>query len=108
MAKSYSTLRAKMTPEARAKAEEQTRIILQEMPLQELRQARKMSQEAMAKSLHTRQSNVSRIEKRTDMYISTLRNVIKAVGGDLEIVARFPDGSVRINQFEELDEPVTA
>ena len=106
MAKSYSTLRAQMSPEARTKSEEQTRQLLQEMPLQELRQARKMSQEQIAKNLHTRQSNVSRIEKRTDMYISTLRSVIKAMGGDLEIVARFPDGDVRINQFEELDEAV--
>jgi len=97
-----------MTPEARAKAEEQTQTLLREMPLQELRQARKMSQEEMAKNLHTRQSNVSRIEKRADMYISTLRSVIKAMGGDLEIVARFPDGSVRINQFKELDEALTA
>jgi transcriptional regulator with XRE-family HTH domain len=97
-----------MSPEARAKAEEQTRQLLQEMPLQELRQARKMSQEQMATNLHTRQSNVSRIEKRTDMYISTLRSVIKAMGGDLEIVAHFPDGNVRINQFEELDEAVKA
>lgn len=108
MAKSYSTLRAKMSPEARAKAGEQTQQLLLEMPLQELRQARKMSQEQMAKSLHTRQSNISRIEKRADMYISTLRNVIKAMGGDLEIVARFPDGNVRINQFEDLDEAVKA
>jgi len=106
MAKPYSALRAKMSTESRATAEEQTRQLMQEMPLQELRQARKMSQEQMAKNLHTRQSNVSRIEKRTDMYISTLRSVIKAMGGDLEIVARFPDGDVRINQFEELDEAV--
>lgn len=108
MAKPYSTLRAMMSPEARAKAEEQTRQLMQEMPLQELRQARKMSQEQMAKNLHTKQSNVSRIEKRTDMYISTLRSVIKAMGGDLEIVARFPDGNIRINQFEELDEAAKA
>jgi transcriptional regulator with XRE-family HTH domain len=108
MAKPYSTLRAKMSPEARAKAEQQTRQLMQEMPLQELRQARKLSQEQIAKKLHTKQSNVSRIEKRTDMYISTLRGVIKAMGGDLEIVARFPDGNVLINQFEELDEAVKA
>ena len=97
-----------MSPEARTKAEERTRQLIREMPLQELRQARKLSQEQMAKNLHTKQSNVSRIEKRTDMYISTLRGVIKAMGGDLEIVARFPDGDVRINQFEELDEAVKA
>jgi hypothetical protein len=47
---------------------------------------------------------VSRIEKRTDMYISTLRAVIKAMGGDLDIVARFLDGCVRINQFKDIDE----
>ena len=97
-----------MSPEARAKTEEQTRQLLREMPLQELRQARKVSQEQMAKSLHTRQSNISRIEKRADMYISTLRNVIKAMGGDLEIVSCFPDGNVRINQFEELDKAAKA
>jgi len=108
MAKSYSNLRAKMAPEARAQAEAQTRQIMKEMPLQELRQARKISQEQMARTLHTNQSNVSRIEKRTDMYLSTLRSVIKAMGGDLEVVARFPDGSVRINQFEEIDEAVKA
>ncbi|HBG04466.1 MAG: transcriptional regulator [Geobacteraceae bacterium GWC2_58_44] len=108
MAKPYNTLRAKMAPEARAKAEEQTRQLMKEMPLQELRQARKMSQEQMARTLHTNQSNVSRIEKRTDMYISTLRSVIKAMGGDLEVVARFPDGSVRINQFEEIEEAIKA
>ena len=108
MAKPYSTLRARMSPEARTQAEEQTRQLMQEMPLQELRQARKMSREQMAKNLPTKQSNVSRIEKRADMYISTLRSLIKAMGGDLEIVARFPDGSVRINQFEELDEAVKA
>ena len=102
MLKPYSKLRAKMSPDARVRAEEKTRQLMQEMPLQELRQARKMSQEQLAKNLHTRQSNISRIEKRTDMYISTLREVIKAMGGDLEIVAKFPDGSVRISLFEEL------
>jgi len=107
MAKPYITLREKMTPESRARAAEKTQQLLQDMPLQELRQARKISQEQLAKSMHTRQSNVSRIEKRTDMYISTLRDVIKGMGGDLEIVARFPDGFVRINQFENLDRPVT-
>ena len=108
MAKPYSALRAKMSPESRAQADEQTRQLMQEMPLQELRQARKMSQEQIARTLHTKQSNVSRIEKRTDMYISTLRSVIKAMGGDLEVVARFPDGDIRINQFKEIEEAIKA
>ena len=103
MAKPYATLRAKMSPEAQARSEEKTRQLMQEMPLQELRQARRISQEQLARNLHTRQANVSRIEKRTDLYISTLRGVIKAMGGDLEIVAKFPDGNVRINRFEDLE-----
>jgi len=45
---------------------------------------------------------VSKIENRTDMYASTLRNFIKAMGGDLEIIAKFPDGSVQINQFRSI------
>ena len=106
MKKSFNTLREKMSPESRTRAGEKARQLMQEMPLQELRQARRISQEQLAKNLHTKQSNVSRIEKRTDMYISTLREVIKGMGGDLEIVARFPDGNVRISQFEELEKVV--
>ena len=102
MAKPFSNLRDRMSPSARAKSAEKARELFQEMPLQELRQARLLSQEQLAASLHVKQASVSKLERRTDMYISTLRGFIKAMGGDLEIVARFPDGSVRINQFEEL------
>ena len=77
MAKPYALLRAKMSPEARDRSEEKTRQLMQNMPLQELRQARQISQEQLARNLHTRQSNISRIEKRTDMYISTLRGVVE-------------------------------
>ncbi len=108
MSKPYSELRKKMPPESRARAEAKTLQLMKEMPLQELRRARHISQEQLAQNLHTRQSNVSRIEKRADMYISTLRSVIKAMGGDLEIVAKFPDGSVRISQFEDLDRIVVS
>jgi len=62
-----------------------------------------MSQERIAEILHTKQANVSRLERRTDMYISTLRSYIEAMGGTLDIVARFPNGEVYINQFEEID-----
>lgn len=76
--------------------------MIAEMPLQELRQARKLSQEALATKLTTKQANISRIERRTDMYISTLRSYVEAMGGKLEITARFPDGTVEINQFREI------
>jgi transcriptional regulator with XRE-family HTH domain len=72
------------------------------MPLHELRQAMQMSQDQLARELHVKQANVSKIERRTDMYISTLRSYVQAMGGDLEIIARFSHGSVKIDQFEEM------
>jgi len=102
MSKPYSILRGKMKPAARKKAAEKTKALLAEMPLQELRHARNLSQEQLARTLSVKQPSVSKLEQRTDMYISTLRNFIKAMGGDLEIIARFPDGSVQINQFEDI------
>jgi len=47
------------------------------------------------------QAAISKLERRTDMYIGTLRSYIKAMGGDLEVIARFPDGEVRISNFAE-------
>ena len=71
--------------------------------MRQLREARERSQEAVAKQLHIQQAAVSKLERRTDMYLSTLRSYIEAMGGKLEIIARFKDQVVRINQFEELD-----
>ena len=104
MSKPFNTLRKKMSPSAQAAATEKTKQMLNEMPLQELRQAHHMSQERLAELLSTTQANVSRMERRTDMYISTLRSYIEAMGGELDIVARFPDGEVHINQFEDIDD----
>lgn len=103
MAKSYKTLRDKMRPAARAAAAAKTQEILEGLPLQELRQARRLSQEQLAGILNIKQASVSKLEHRADMYISTLRSFIRAMGGDLEIIARFPDGEVRINQFEDVE-----
>ncbi len=103
MSKKFSNLRNKMSPAAQKVAAEKTQQILKEMPLQELRQAHQMSQERLAELLSTKQANVSRMERRTDMYISTLRSYIEAMGGELDIIARFPDGEVHINQFEDID-----
>jgi len=103
MSKPFNALRKKMSASARKTSIEKTKKMLQEMPLQELRQAHQMSQERIAEILNTKQANVSRIERRTDMYISTLRSYIEAMGGQLDIVARFPDGEIHINQFEEIE-----
>jgi DNA-binding XRE family transcriptional regulator len=61
------------------------------MSLQELRRARKLTQVKMAKTLGIAQNQISAMEKRTDMHISTLRRTVEAMGGSLEIIAQFPD-----------------
>ncbi|MGD9942525.1 MAG: XRE family transcriptional regulator [Burkholderiaceae bacterium] len=91
-----------MTPESRARAEAKAHAMLAEMPLNELRQARGLSQKMLAELLRVQQPSIAKIEKRTDMYISTLRSPIEAMGGQLEVVARFPDGSVKISNFSDL------
>ncbi|HAW25747.1 MAG: helix-turn-helix domain-containing protein [Gammaproteobacteria bacterium] len=103
MAKKFADLRAKMSPEAQARVETNAQELLAEMPLNELRQARGLSQKMLAELLHVQQPSIAKMEKRTDMYISTLRSHIEAMGGQLEVVARFPDGSVRISNFAEIE-----
>lgn len=104
MAKKFSELRTKMSPESRGRAEAKAKEMLDEMPLNELRQARGLSQVVLAKVLNVQQPSIAKMEHRTDMYISTLRSHIEAMGGMLDIVARFPDGSVRISNFESIDD----
>jgi transcriptional regulator len=80
-------------------------LLTEEMTLQELRKAKNKLQHNLAKRLHVKQAEISKMERRTDMYVSTLRNYIEAMGGTLEIIARFPNqASVRINQFASIDE----
>ncbi len=103
MARKFSELRARMTPESRSRAEAKAHAMLAEMPLQELRQARGLSQKMLAEVLHVQQPSIAKLEKRTDMYLSTLRSHIEAMGGELEVIARFPDGAVKISNFSDLE-----
>ena len=105
MAKKFSDLRARMSPSAREKADAMAKSMLAEMPLHELRQARGLSQKMLAEVLHVQQPSIAKIEKRTDMYLSTLRSHIEAMGGELEIIARFPEGAVKISNFADLGRP---
>jgi transcriptional regulator with XRE-family HTH domain len=99
----FSVLRKKMSKKSQAAAAAKTEIMLKEMMvLKELRQAMHLSQKKLAATLSVDQANVSQIESRTDMFISTLRSYINAMGGELDIIARFPEGEVRIMQFEDL------
>jgi transcriptional regulator with XRE-family HTH domain len=74
------------------------------LTLAELRRAREMTQTQLAEALNTTQPGVSAVERRTDLYVSTLRSYIEALGGRLEITAVFPDGAVPIRSFAELGE----
>lgn len=103
MARKFAELRARMSADAQAAAEQQAQEMLREMPLHELRQARGLSQRMLAEVLHVQQPAVAKLERRTDMYLSTLRSHIEAMGGELEIIARFPDGAVRISNFADLE-----
>ena len=107
MAKKFSELRSRMSPEAQARVEAKAQAMLAEMPLNELRQARGLSQKMLADVLHVQQPSIAKLEKRTDMYLSTLRSHIEAMGGKLEVVARFPDGAVKISNFSDLESKVT-
>ncbi len=73
--------------------------------LSELRHARRMTQVALAERLHMVQPSVSRLERQTDLYVSTLRRYIEAIGGRLEIHAVFPDldAELRLDDFEAID-----
>ena len=100
MSKSFKELERKMSPVARARSEAKARKMIAEMPLNEIRAARELTQEHLAKILRVKQTSISKLERRADMYISTMRDFVHAMGGELEITARLPEGEVRINQFD--------
>ena len=83
---------AKLSPAQRKKVEARAaQLIAEEMTLRELRQARKLTQVRVAKTLGITQDSVSRLEKRSDLLLSTLRRTVEAMGGSLSLVAEFPD-----------------
>jgi transcriptional regulator with XRE-family HTH domain len=100
MPKNFNTLREKMSPAARERSRVLAEKYRAEMPLDELREARAMTQVHLAKILGVNQAAVSKMERRADMYVSTLQDFVRAMGGELKITARFPEGTVEINQFE--------
>ncbi len=104
----FSTLTATLSSESSARAEAKSVKLAQEMDLAEIRRARDLSQESLAETLHVGQAAVSKLEKRADMYLSTLRRFVEAMGGELELTARFPDHAVRIRNFADIAEPIGA
>lgn len=100
---SFDRLRAGLSAEGRASAAALTDAMERDLSLAELRRARAMTQDQLAADLHVGQASIAKLERRTDMYLSTLRRFVEAMGGELEIVARFPDQQhVRLRGIGEL------
>ena len=104
MGKTYEELMAELSPQRRARVEARTaELIAEEKSLRDLRQARQLTQQHMAKKLGVRQHSISRLEQRSDMLLSTLRAYVGKLGGELVLTARFPDRDpVQITGFADI------
>ncbi|HEV8606312.1 MAG TPA: helix-turn-helix transcriptional regulator [Tepidisphaeraceae bacterium] len=91
----------RMSPERRARIDKAVRQDLERMLLVELRKLSGMTQVQLAKSLGIKQPTLSQLESQDDMQISTLRRIIEALGGELEIIATLPTGRIALSQFKE-------
>ena len=101
MAKTFDDLvRRTMTKASQKRAAERTKVLLQEMLLAELRKASGYSQKKLAAKLKMKQPSLSKLENATDMQVTTLQKLVAALGGELEIVCKFPKGKVRLVQFD--------
>lgn len=108
MSRNFRELEAKMSRASRARSDAKTKKMIAEMALDELREARDLTQQHLASLLGINQAAVSKMERRADMYISTLHSMIRAMGGSLKIEAVFPEGRVEITQFRKLKKAAQA
>jgi DNA-binding XRE family transcriptional regulator len=96
MANKWSTIKGRMSPAARARVDARVKETLASIPLAEIRKAIGLTQEELARKLDQGQGSVSKIENAAEMYLTTLRKYVEALGGELRLTAAFPDG----RQFE--------
>jgi ribosome-binding protein aMBF1 (putative translation factor) len=102
MAKTFDDLVSRtMSKASRKRAAERTKVLLREMLLSELRTATGYSQKTLAAKLKMKQPSLSKLENAGDMQVTTLQKIVKALGGEVEIVCRFPKGDVRLKQFDQ-------
>jgi transcriptional regulator with XRE-family HTH domain len=102
MARNFKELRDNTSRERRARVEDQAREMMGEMLLAEIRKECGLTQVDLAESLGMKQPSLSKLESQDDMQISTLRRIIKALGGELELVAKMPRGAIRLRQFTDV------
>jgi DNA-binding XRE family transcriptional regulator len=107
-ARNFSELRDRLPAASRARVAARVQAALQGLALDELRAARELTQERLAEMLGIQQATVSKIERQSDMYVSTLARFVEAMGGTLEINACFPEGSVRLKSFSTAERADTA
>ena len=88
----WSDIKARIKPATRARIEAEGRRLSDDLHLSQLRKARGLTQETMAELLGVSQAEVSKMERRTELYVGTLRKFIEAMNGELVLAARFPDG----------------
>ena len=88
----WSKIKDRVKPNTRARIEAEARRLSEDLHLSQIRKARGLTQEAMADILGVTQAEVSKMERRTELYVGTLRKFIEAMNGELVIVARFTDG----------------
>lgn len=100
MAKKFSELRAKMPAAAQARSAARAEAMRVAMQLQDLRRARQATQVEVARAMNVDQAAVSKLERRDDMYVSTLRQYVEALGGELKLVASFPDAEIQVQPYE--------
>ncbi len=102
MAKSFDALvKRTTTKRTRERARRRAHELLQELLLSEIREWAGKSQQQVAKAIGIRQPSLSKLERQSDMQISTLRRIVRALGGELEVIAKFPKGDVKIEQFDK-------
>jgi transcriptional regulator with XRE-family HTH domain len=102
VAKSFNQLASRtMTKADRQRARRRAKEILTELSLQELRESMGQRQKQLADSLGIKQPSLSKLEKQKDMQITTLRRLVQKMGGQLELIVRFPEGHVKLTQFDE-------
>ena len=102
MARKFKKLIGELSPDRQEKIRLGTQNLLSGMALHELRRALSLTQVDLASTLNMNQAAVSKMERQSDMYVSTLRRLLAAMGAELRVVASFPDREIQITQFEGL------
>ena len=103
MADNWRNVRRTLSPEREARIKNRAETEIHGLPLVELRKARMMTRNRLAELLHVNQGAISKMERRSDMYLSTLRSYVEAMGGHLDIRAVFPSGEIMLEHLSDAE-----